>query len=812
MLEIRLAFNHIFKNKLKFVLIFSTILLASIVLNVNMSFDKIIMNERQLQLRQVNYNSQIVVTDVNGDYFDEDNLDIEEINLSDNVETVVKVCSGRISNNKYGEILIIGQDVKRLLEKYNFTVKSGSLKSIKKGDLIITDTFAKNKNISAGDTILLDKNVSGTIAAIIEEPVGYQTNDNLILCELDFARQILNFETEISELDITISKLNLIGNTQSQIQDLLGNKYNVTQTYTDSYYESFVGTISLTIKIMAVLFVILTIYVIVSVLSSLIIESYSEMMTLRSIGMTINAYRRKIIIEVEILTISALILGLILYFPIILLIERIMFIYVTGVNLNVILWIAISIGMCLIVLITTWCAICKMTKVPIVYLLKKGITDKVQEKKSLNKYIVGILSISFLLLYVSAIKYEKLSFYFITLILGIIVFLLLQKELIRFCAFICSKILSGTHKEMYIFSRQLKYNTGSYIRSISIMCFVTVIGFLALNTSDMLSNSLNTVYKGADIYLECYDGSDENISRILNKNENIRDIVYQKRNSLSIMSQDVIISGVKPEQYIKYDFELSKENRKILFNRLNEEDTILVTTTFMKNTGKKVGDKITVQGHKLTIVGSVSSIEQMGSLLFISEKNYNNLFSYDEYSLWLFKTDVSINSTIQQIEKAIDSDIQYSIMSVEEMREQNEENDALIFNLIYILCVFSLVVSSIALVSNLIINMERRKNDFLIYKTIGINNRSVLKVQVYESGFMGAYCALMGTIGGIILTPCINKILSFYIGDLRYSIDIKVLLYLTIMFGLLNIFCMVVVLKKKIFHIDLLNEARKNYM
>ncbi len=812
MIEIRLAFNHIFKNKLKFILIFSTILLASIVLNVNMSFDKIIMNERQLQLRQVNYNSQIIVTDVNGDYFNEDNLDIEEINLSDNVETVIKVCSGRISINKYGEILIIGQDVKKLIEKYNFTVKNGSLKSIKKGDLIITDTFAKNKNISVGDTILLDKNVSGTIAAIIEEPVGYQTNDNLILCELNFARQILNFETEISELDITISKLDLIGDTQSQIQDLLGNKFDVTQTYTDSYYESFVGTISLTIKIMSVLFVILTIYVIVSVLSSLIIESYSEMMTLRSIGMTINAYRRKIVIEVEILTICALILGLILYFPIILLIEKNMFVYVTGINLNVILWIIISIGMCLIVLITTWCAICRMTKVPIVYLLKKGIKDNGQEKKSFNKYIVGILSISFLLLYMSAIKYERLSFYFITLILGIIVFLLMQKELIQFCAFICSKILSRTHKELYIFSRQLKYHIGSYIRSISIMCFVTVIGFLALNTSNMLSKSINTVYKGADIYLECYDGSDENITSILNKCKNIRDIVYQKRNSLSVMNQDVIISGVNPEKYIQYDFELSKENRKILFNRLNEEDTILVTTTFMKNTGKEVGDKISVQGHNLTIVGSVSSIEQMGSLLFISEKNYNNIFSYDEYSLWLFKTEGNINSTIQQIQKAIDNDIQYNIMSVEEMREQNEENDALIFNLIYILCILALGVSSIALVSNLIINMERRKNDFLIYKTIGINNKSVLKVHVYESSFMGAYCALMGTIGGIILTPCINNILSFYIGDLRYSFDIKVLFYLTIMFGLLNIFCMVVVLKKKIFHIDLLNEARKNYM
>ena len=69
----------------------------------------------------------------------------------------------------------------------------------------------------------------------------------------------------------------------------------------------------------------------------------------------------------------------------------------------------------------------------------------------------------------------------------------------------------------------------------------------------------------------------------------------------------------------------------------------------------------------------------------------------------------------------------YDIFIASTLLEDNQKQNQLIMNMIYILCIFSIFISAISLVSNLIINMLSRIGSFIIYRTIGVEKKQIVK-------------------------------------------------------------------------------------
>ena len=71
------------------------------------------------------------------------------------------------------------------------------------------------------------------------------------------------------------------------------------------------------------------------------------------------------------------------------------------------------------------------------------------------------------------------------------------------------------------------------------------------------------------------------------------------------------------------------------------------------------------------------------------------------------------------------------------MYRVNNANNQLIVNMIYCLCIVSLLISAISMTGTLIINLQSRKKDFLVYTTIGISSKRIFWTEILEAKSIG---------------------------------------------------------------------------
>ncbi|MEA3317794.1 MAG: FtsX-like permease family protein [Bacteroidota bacterium] len=132
-----------------------------------------------------------------------------------------------------------------------------------------------------------------------------------IIVPLKFARELLDYENNISALELKVKSNNNIDKVQNKIQSILGNKYIVQNRF--QQHETFY-------KIMKsekwAIFIILTFILIVASfniigsLSMLIIDKKDDISTLRSIGANLKSIRYIFLFEGWMISIVGAIIGL----------------------------------------------------------------------------------------------------------------------------------------------------------------------------------------------------------------------------------------------------------------------------------------------------------------------------------------------------------------------------------------------------------------------------------------------------------------------------------------------------------------------
>ena len=97
------------------------------------------------------------------------------------------------------------------------------------------------------------------------------------------------------------------------------------------------------------------------------------------------------------------------------------------------------------------------------------------------------------------------------------------------------------------------------------------------------------------------------------------------------------------------------ETREKIFHKLGCDDTIVVSSTILKNINKSVGDFISVNGVKLEIVGEVSTFENMGSICWCSQDTFNKMFDLVEYRLYLLSVDDNVQDSLDVLKSEFEN-------------------------------------------------------------------------------------------------------------------------------------------------------------
>jgi ABC-type lipoprotein release transport system permease subunit len=117
---------------------------------------------------------------------------------------------------------------------------------------------------------------------MVNQPVY---DENYIIAPIQFARQLFDYETEISALEIKLKSGTNIPNVQKRLQQILGANYLVKNRYEQQAASFRMISIEKWVTFLILCFILLiTIFNVISSLSMLIVDKQKDIATLRNLG------------------------------------------------------------------------------------------------------------------------------------------------------------------------------------------------------------------------------------------------------------------------------------------------------------------------------------------------------------------------------------------------------------------------------------------------------------------------------------------------------------------------------------------------
>ncbi len=241
--------------------------------------------------------------------------------------------------------------------------------------------------------------------------------------------------------------------------------------------------------------------------------------------------------------------------------------------------------------------------------------------------------------------------------------------------------------------------------------------------------------------------------------------------------------GVMIKGYDKYD------NNHYLFNSINigaliqnPKSEILIGDSLASEMNLNVGDKVKIAIPKTdkTILGNIprfKTLEVVGifdlglyeydsNLIFLSSSLVRKLLLYDEdkYNkiefFTLFPNEIELFKNNVELEI---SNLLFNFYSI----SWKDQNQTLINalkvekNVMFIILSLIILVASLNIISGLIIFVKEKNKDIGILKTIGMSNKSIIKIFFAIGISIGLIGSLIGLIIGILFTINIKSIQNF---------------------------------------------------
>ncbi|KOM98814.1 ABC transporter permease [Clostridium botulinum] len=819
-LFLKIAFNSIKKNKIRYMLLTCTLVLSTIIMLSTSIIKDSAIKIREDQLRKTTLNSQLVITtaDEKDPFFNPKDI-INSIKDIDGISHIVPRIGGMAKDYKtLKDVNIIGVDLNKqkaafpieLIDKYK--VKD------KENEIIINEKYAKENSLKVGAKIKLvigTRNKEFIISGISKNTGVFDPSMNTAMISIDNAQYLLDQKDNAYSIGITIKNLDDINNMIEEIKPKVSSKFIIQQRYDMDYFKSYVGTIDMALKIIGVLSIFITLFLTYSTFSLIIYERLHQIGILRSLGISKKDIKVSVIVENLLIVLSSIVIGSVLTIPFVRLILN--YIVQDGyftLDLRKFLFIDLIIIIFSVLVILV--SLRKILNMSVINLLK-GIGKKYYTNKigKIFKFSFGVLLlIVSIVILISEYKRENGT---LALILGalffIISFVFLAKLLLIMFNWIYQKIFSIFKGSVSILFKELVMQFSNIVDIVIITSIIICSIYVSVTLKDMINNGVMNVYSNADLMLSIDGTVEEDFTDKIKSIKYIQNSILQPRATEVIKDTKVDIAGIDGSQYKKdFSTEIIKKGEKNIFDKLDDGKNIIITTTFSKNTGVNLNDSLKINEVNYKVIGVVSSFENMGKVLFVSKDNFNKDIKVKDKDLCLIKVNnKQIKSTTNEIEKLFKDKYEnkYSIQELTALNEENNNNNKKTFTIVNVLICISTIICIISMSNNVTINLLSRKKVYATKGALGISKGYLSKCILFEAIVLGSYSGIFGLGLGVTLSNYINKILSYYIGDMVFIKDYKTMVILVLISIGITVISYIYPMRK-IYRINIIDEIKSD--
>ncbi|EJP6473183.1 FtsX-like permease family protein [Clostridium botulinum] len=819
-LFLKIAFNSIKKNKIRYILLTCTLVLSTIIMLSTSIIKDSAIKIREDQLRKTTLNSQLVITSVDekNPFFNPKDV-LNYIKNIDGISHIVSRIGGIAKDIKTSkEVNIIGVDINKQNSAFPIEFTEEYKVKEKENQIIINEKYAKENSLKAGSKINLlmgNNKKEFTISKIAKNTGVFDASMNTAMISIDDAQYLLDQKDKVYLIGITIKNLDDINNMIEKIKPKVSSKFIIQQRYDMDYFKSYVGTIDMALKIIGVLSIFITLFLTYSTFSLIIYERLHQVGILRSLGISKKDIKISVIVENLLIVLSSIVVGSALTIPFV----RLILNYIVQdayFTLNLRKFLVIDFVIVVFSILVILIALKNILSITVINLLK-GIGKKYYKNKigKIFKYSFGALAlISSIIILVSEYKNENGPLVLIIgSILFIISFVFLTKIFLIVFNYIFEKLFSIFNGSVRILFKELVMQFSNIVDIVVITSVIVCSMYVSVTLKNMINNGVMNVYSSADLMLSIDGSIEEDFTDKIKNIKYIKNSLVQSRTTKTIKDTKVDIAGIDGAKYKKnFSTEIIKNGKTNIFEKLDNGKNIIITTTFSKNTGIKLNDSLKIDEANYKVIGVVSSFENMGKVLFISKDNFNKDIKLKDKDLCLIRVNnKQIKATTNEIEKLFKDKYEnkYSIQELTVLNEENNNNNKKIFNIVNILICISTIICVISMSNNVTINILSRKKVYAIKGALGISKGYLRKCILFEAIVLGTYSGIFGLSLGVTLSNYINKILSYYIGDMVFIKDYKTMVILVLTSIVITVISYIYPMRK-IYKINIIDEIKSD--
>lgn len=654
--------------------------------------------------------------------------------------------------------------------------------------IIVGKAFAEKYHLSEGQSIPLLINNSRHYYRIvgIGEAQGFLIEDSFNTYVIVPENTLSAIYDQKGNHTVIYAKVNTGVDTGDLVKEISGifKRYAVEEVISREELENSVASLSSILMLMSLLVYLMSFFIIYSSFKVIILERFSVVGTLRSIGATEKTARRFLLSESLLYALTGTIMGIALGAGVVYVIAQLSkspWMRPESVKLDINPWsIILSLVFTIVICIaSSFAPIMKLTRLPV----KEIILNEVkwgQSRKKASKVITGIVFIAIIIVVPPVCPPEYFSSVAIVLIIfsltGSIMLIpgftgLLAKALqvlyIKIfgnIGFLAAKNLRGSKLEIN--------NISLLAVGLSVMLMVNIL-------SGNLTREMLNFYSEGNFDISVLNGEnmDRDFIMELNRSQGVGDIcgVYNRANVKVNNKNDKIalLSGIDTNQFLDF-WEIGIEGNYDLLQKLNEGRYILLSTMhkgkFNIEKGEQVVLDIEGKNRSYTVLGFFSSMRNMGDYALISDKYYKLDTGERFYSELYIKTASETNSKeIAENIGRIYTRKSVKALTLDQLKKIDEEQIKRIFVILKIFSGFAMLIGVIGIVNNLAVSFIQRKLYLAVQKSIGMSKRQIVEMIMIEA-LSGGF---IGSVAGVAVTALMIWIIGYFLPANNINIEVS---------------------------------------
>ena len=634
--------------------------------------------------------------------------------------------------------------------------------------IIISKKAAETYGYKTGDVIKLEIkgiNYKFTICAIAQ-PEGFFAESSQAIHAIVPKSVLSSIYGNSSLSNIIFIKLKDGIDLKQSMEELRDEykQYVVEEPVPEEDVKRNVQSMSVGFMMMTMVVAFMSIFIIYTSFKVITLERLPMIGTFRSIGATRRTTDLVLLAESLLYGIMGGIVGCILGLGILYLIT--MFItpsYMTGYDIKLD-YTSAQMGSAFMIAVVISLAssiipIIKTSKIPVKELVLNSI-DK-SEKSKFKRYVLGII---LLILYILlppispkelAIVFDSISMVFS--LTGVILLLpLITSGFVLLFEKIYVKLFGNTG---VIAAKNLRQNK-NILNNISLLS-IAISSLLMITTiSDSVLLEVASFYTrnaSFDIYM-VMPGAGRSFEQSLASVNGVSQVCGNiSTYGVEVVGKDYKLTsvyGVNTSKFYEF-FKLDMEgDKKALFEALNYERCLIMSSSLKDKLDVNVGDTITLKMNKgdvgYKILAFQNTMLDNGSNVILSDKYFKADTGIQSYSEIYVKTDGDPNNTVQAIKKKYIRNQPY-ITTIKAMEQENYEINSSVFLSMEAFAYLTLIIGIFGIINNYIISFIERKRSLAMYRSVGMSRRQIVKMLFIESVTGGLIGGIMGVTAGLMM-------------------------------------------------------------